>query len=269
MSNSARITLVLHPFNEPATFGGEITGAVTEDDNPVASGDLMVLQAGGTLTVDNPDGENMVVAQTAAACTNGGVFDITAAGVWTYEVDNALDAVQGLGVGETLVDICTVTADDDGRNAATVNVVITITGVNDAPTVTVDISSPTGIGSSAVNGREVNPGAVLTLTATVVDPDVNDVLRFYGWSIVFDLGDPNIGSLGTYSDGGAATTTWTAPASILGLHSLNLMVTVRRLQTGAMFHRCRHGHRACLRMRWFSPLPSPTSFTRKASPSPT
>ncbi len=198
LSNTATTTLTLHPTN---AFGGVTTGAVTEDDNPVSSTivpSTMVLQTGGTLTVAGG-----VTAQTNFACTDG-IFNIDAAGVWTYEVRNDLTAVQGLGVGETRVDTCPVAAVDTALIPATVDVAITITGVNDAPTVTVDLSSPTGTASSIALGDELNPGTVLTLTSTVVDPDVNDVLT-YAWRAI--VGPSNVGS---FSDATAAVTTWTA-----------------------------------------------------------
>ncbi len=199
LSNTATTTLTLHPTN---AFGGVTTGAVTEDDSPVSSTivpSTMVLQTGGTLTVAGG-----VTAQTNFACTDG-IFNIDAAGVWTYEVRNDLTAVQGLGVGETRVDTCPVAAVDTALIPATVDVVITITGVNDAPTVTVDISSPTGTASSIALGDELNPGTVLTLTSTVVDPDVNDVLT-YAWRALVGPSD-----VGSFSDATAAVTTWTAP----------------------------------------------------------
>ena len=41
-----------------------------------------------------------------------GSLTIDADGSWTYEVDNALPAVQSLGTGETLTDTVTVTSVD-------------------------------------------------------------------------------------------------------------------------------------------------------------
>ena len=181
LSSTATTTLTLHPTN---AFSGVTTGAVTEDDNPVSSTivpSTMVLQTGGTLTVAGG-----VTAQTNFACTDG-IFNIDAAGVWTYEVRNDLTAVQGLGAGETRVDTCPVAAVDTALVPATVNVAITITGVNDAPTLTLVASSPTGIGRLIdLFGDELNPGGVITLTATAVDPDVNDALTF-AWTEVPEI----------------------------------------------------------------------------------
>ena len=41
-----------------------------------------------------------------------GTFTMTAAGVWTYTLDNANSAVQALNVGDTLTDTFTVTTVD-------------------------------------------------------------------------------------------------------------------------------------------------------------
>ena len=53
---------------------------------------------------------------------------MTAAGVWTYTLDNANSAVQALNVGGTLTDTFTVTTVDGTAKLVT----ITITGSNDA-----------------------------------------------------------------------------------------------------------------------------------------
>ena len=57
-----------------------------------------------------------------------GSFTMTAAGVWTYTLDNANSAVQALNVGGTLTDTFTVTTVDGTTQLVT----ITITGSNDS-----------------------------------------------------------------------------------------------------------------------------------------
>ena len=107
--------------NEPAWFGGELAGTLTEDDATV----------GGALLIINPDGLNRVEAATATA-GDYGAFTITAAGVWNYDLNNELPAIQGLFTAEFKTDTFTVTAADDGDTPATMALTVTITGVNDA-----------------------------------------------------------------------------------------------------------------------------------------
>ena len=61
-----------------------------------------------------------------------GSYTLTAAGVWTYTLDNNNPAVQALNVGQTLTDTFTVTTVDGTAQLVT----ITINGANDAAVIT-------------------------------------------------------------------------------------------------------------------------------------
>ena len=61
--------------------------------------------------MDNPANTFTAVGPTASA-GGFGSFTMTAAGVWTYTLDNANSAVQALNVGGTLTDSFTVTTAD-------------------------------------------------------------------------------------------------------------------------------------------------------------
>jgi VCBS repeat-containing protein len=76
---------------------------------------------------------------------------VTAAGVWTYTLDNNNAAVDALAVGATLNDSFTVTAIDGTAQLVT----ITITGTNDTPVVT-----------AAVDSGVVTEGPLPVMTAT-------------------------------------------------------------------------------------------------------
>jgi len=56
---------------------------------------------------------------------------IDANGAWTYEVDNALEAVQSLGRGQFLTETLTVSSEDGTEQ----NIEITITGTDDTPVI--------------------------------------------------------------------------------------------------------------------------------------
>ena len=57
-----------------------------------------------------------------------GSYTLTAAGVWTYTLDNSNAAVQALNAGETLTDTFTAVTTDGTQQLVT----ITINGRNDA-----------------------------------------------------------------------------------------------------------------------------------------
>jgi hypothetical protein len=88
---------------------------------------------------------------------------MTAAGVWTYTLDNTNSAVQALNVGGTLTDTFTVTTIDGTARLVTV----TITGSNDAA-----IISGTAIGS-VIEAGGITPG-IPTATGALTDTDVDN-----------------------------------------------------------------------------------------------
>ena len=100
----------------------------------------------GQLTITDPDaGEAHVVAQTNAHGTYGD-FSIDANGAWTYTGNGAHDE---LTAGQQVQDQFTVTSQD---GTATRTVTVTITGTNDAATVSSDSKSVTeGDTAAALN----------------------------------------------------------------------------------------------------------------------
>ncbi|MEN0039464.1 MAG: Ig-like domain-containing protein [Cellvibrio sp.] len=139
-STPATASITVTPVNDPAQIGGTLSGDVKEDTPAQTT-------ASGTLTIVDPDaGEQAFVVQTNAPGTYGS-FSITAAGAWTYNIDNSKSAVQALKEGETKTESFTVASID----GTTKNVVITVTGTNDGPVAVADTAI-------------VNQDAVLTLT---------------------------------------------------------------------------------------------------------
>ncbi|RIX26970.1 VCBS domain-containing protein, partial [Sphingomonas edaphi] len=88
----------------------------------------------GTLVVNDADlGENVFHAPDAGALT-GTYGDFTfnpLSGGWTYTLDNSLATTQGLDDGESVTETLTVTSID---GSASYDIVVTITGADDAPT---------------------------------------------------------------------------------------------------------------------------------------
>ena len=116
---------------------GPVTGTVVEaggvangtPGTPTATGDLNCHRRrqserrldGGQLTA-------------TAAPTAYGTYTLTAAGVWTYTLDNSNATVQALNVGDTLTDRFIVTTIDGTSQLVT----ITIDGANDAAVISGD-----------------------------------------------------------------------------------------------------------------------------------
>ena len=138
---------------------GAATASIVEDAATVSG----VLPA----PVD-PDLHDVVsfVPQTAALGLYG-TLSIDAGGNYTYTLNNALPAVQGLGVGEKLTDTFTFTVSDNHGDTATNTLTLTINGTNDVPTV----------GAAAASIIE-DAATVIGKLPTPVDPDLHDVVSF-------------------------------------------------------------------------------------------
>ena len=82
----------------------------------------------------DPDAGDVLsfAARTNAAGVYG-TLSLDASGHYTYILNNALSAVQGLGVGESLTDTFTFTVSDGHGGTATNTLTVTINGTNDAP----------------------------------------------------------------------------------------------------------------------------------------
>ncbi|MCE2517423.1 MAG: VCBS domain-containing protein [Alphaproteobacteria bacterium] len=111
-------------------FGGDMSGSVTEDDATTAT---------GILTVTDPDGGTVpnLALQSSPTGTYGSIA-LQGEGnrTWIYTLDSTRAATNALNAEESVVDSFTVIVDGV---TATIN--ITVTGVNDAPVITVDEAS--------------------------------------------------------------------------------------------------------------------------------
>ena len=147
------ITVTVTDVDDISVFGGDLTGAVTEDDSAANS-------ATGTLTItDEDDTDPTIIAQDATGTY--GSFSIAADGVWTYTLDNNDPDTNALDDGEDVTDTVNVTASDSN----TQNVVITISGNDDPPTIT----GPAPPVTFAENGTN----AIATYSAT--DPEGHSI----------------------------------------------------------------------------------------------
>ena len=149
----------------------EITGSITEL-NDGASGELtQTLSDSGSFTIaDVDDLDVQTVDYTAVATGYLGSFSVTVgdnttgdnAGRidWDFEVSDS--DVDYLADGQTLIQTYTVTVDDGEGGTVDQNIIITLTGTNDAPTVVATTEITGGI-------TELNDGASGELTQTLSD----------------------------------------------------------------------------------------------------
>lgn len=164
----------------------DATGTITFDDMDLSDVPTASILPGATIT-----GGTVVLsaAQSAALLDNltlGTVVD-NADGSgsvgWTYTVPNG--EIDFLGAGETVQLTFTVQIDDNNGDTDTQNVVITITGSNDAPTVT---------SGATASVNENAAASTVVYVATASDPDTGDSIT---WSLTgTDAGLLNIDSSG-------------------------------------------------------------------------
>ncbi|WP_247518179.1 VCBS domain-containing protein [Bradyrhizobium sp. 190] len=160
-------TIAINGTNDAAIISGATNGTAIEASSVAntALGTLGTLSATGKLTstdVDDAPNTFAAVGTPAASAGGFGTFTMTAAGVWTYAVNDANSGVQALNVGDKLTDSFTVTTIDGTSQVVTV----TINGANDAAIISGAIT-----GSVTEDGgtKYDSPTAAGTLTATDVD----------------------------------------------------------------------------------------------------
>ena len=151
---SVLITLQDNDAAPPSGITGEFTGAVTERGalNP---GQIEI--ATGTLVLTS----GTFIEQTGTSSTYGS-FDLGTDGTWTYTLDNASVVTNALAAGEEMTDEFTVTTTGDPTGTVT----ITVTGADDAPTIT-------GVNFGGQVTEDDAAMTTVTGTLTVTDPDSN------------------------------------------------------------------------------------------------
>ena len=177
--------------------------SVAEDGPLVADGNVLTGSGGGDANatdgvadVRGADGANVTAVSFGA--TNGtvgsalsgtyGSLTLNANGSYSYTLDNANLAVQGLSAGETLSEIFTYTITDGDGDTSTTTLTITINGTDDVVTV----NGLDGAGAEEVvneddlaDGSSPNPAALTqTGSFSVTTPDGLDDLTVGGTAIV-------------------------------------------------------------------------------------
>ena len=120
------VTVTINGTNDAAIICGKTTGSVIEagcheHGKPIATGKL------ADTDVDNAPNTFTPVSSPKESAGGYGTFTMTAAGVWTYKLDNDNCAVQALNSCDTLTDTFTITTIDGTPQVVT----IAIHGTND------------------------------------------------------------------------------------------------------------------------------------------
>ena len=157
---------------------GDDKGTVTEDTT---------LTASGKLDVTDPDAGEAVFKPVTDFKGQYGTFSIDANGNWTFKLDNDAKAIQQLGAKDSLTEKFTVTTAD----GTTGQVVITINGTNDKPTIT-------GLATGAVKDGQ------LTTSGQLTQHDI-DATDKHTWSV----NDNGKGQYGTFTVDGTGKWTYT------------------------------------------------------------
>ncbi|HKJ53352.1 MAG TPA: VCBS domain-containing protein, partial [Gammaproteobacteria bacterium] len=163
--NSQVVTITINGADDASVISGTTAGAVTEDAGVPATGTLTITDTDTSDTPSFPD-----VAPTAGDNAYGN-FEMTS-GAWTYTLDNANAAVQGLDVGESISDTFTFVATDGNTQVVT----ITVSGSEDSPSVDNPLADQSatedvafGYTFPANTFGDVDTSDTLTYTATLAD----------------------------------------------------------------------------------------------------
>jgi VCBS repeat-containing protein len=152
--NIATVTIEVDGLNDPAAIKGDNVGKVKEDVTAVATGQVTVSD------VDH-DQAQPAVASNVTSDNGYGTWSVDDTGKWTYTLDNTNPDVNALPEGATKTDTFTIVSAD---GTASHTVTITITGTNDVPTITGDIT-----GDVSENFLSTTTGKL-----TVTDPDTGE-----------------------------------------------------------------------------------------------
>ncbi len=156
--------------SSPAAATGTAVEAGNTDAGATVAGTPTV---SGTLTASDVDQGSVTTWTVANGTGNYGTLAITAAGVWTYTLDNANAATQALAEGQTGKETFTATVSDGQGGTATQVITVDVTGTNDSPVVAAALSAA---------GAEDGAAIVVNLLSGASDVDAGALLKVSGVS---------------------------------------------------------------------------------------
>src|SRR5204863_34921 len=165
------------------------------------------------------DVETLTTSLVSSGTGSFGSLVLGTNGAYTYTLNNASGAVQGLDDGETLTDTFTYAA-SDGTTSTNTTLTITIFGTNDAPTVAADTNWTKVEGPTSTTGnvlQDVNHDAAPSGTfADHADSDTDIE------ALTTTLVSSGTGSFGTLVLGTNGAYTYTLNNSNTSVHSSTL-----------------------------------------------
>jgi VCBS repeat-containing protein len=210
LSANQTFTININGVNDAAVISGTTAGSVIEAGG-VANATSDTPTATGTLTdadVDDTPNTFTAVSSPTATARGHGTFTMTAAGLWTYTLNEADSAVQALNVGGTLTDIFTVTTVDGTAKVVTV----TIDGTNDAAVI-----------SGATAGSVIEPGCATpdapATTGTLTDTDVDNTPNTF---TAVSSPTASTGGFGSFTMTAAGAWTYTLDEGSSAVQALNV-----------------------------------------------
>jgi VCBS repeat-containing protein len=211
------ITVTIHAQNDSAVITGTASGGVTEAGG-VGNGTPGTPSATGNL--DSTDVDNVADAWQAVAAggttANGyGSYQLSAAGVWIYTLNNSNAAVQALNVGGTLTDSFTALTADGTAQLVTV----TINGANDAAVITGDAAGDVTEAGGVANGTPGTPTDTGDLDSTDVDNTAD------AWQAV-GAGAASANGYGSYAVTAAGVWTYSLNEANAAVQALNGAATL-------------------------------------------
>ena len=206
------VTITITGTNDAAVISGTTSGNVTEaggvnNGTPIATGDL------NSTDVDNLPNDSW---QKAVGTATYGAYRLTAAGVWTYILNNNNPDVQALNVGDPpLADSFTALTADGTAQVVT----ITITGANDAAVISGTATGTVTEAGGVNNGTPGTPTATGDLNSTDVD-NAGD-----SWQAVA-AGTASAGGYGSYALDATGAWTYTLNDNNPDVQALNGTATL-------------------------------------------
>lgn len=160
-SNTVTVTIDVAGSNDAPTANDDAFGPVAEDST-------MNITAPGVLGNDtDPENDPLQVSASDNSSSQGAVVTVNADGSFSYD-PTAAAALQALPQGGSTTDSFTYTANDGSLDSLPATVSITVTGVNDPPTVN----------DAAFSIAEDTANSSVVGTPVSNDVDTGDVLTF-------------------------------------------------------------------------------------------
>ncbi|MDC5849814.1 VCBS domain-containing protein [Vibrio europaeus] len=166
--------------NDGPSIKGDVAKTIREDTASFS----------GQLQDGDPDADDTHLWSPSNLVGNYGSFTMTSIGAWVYSLNNALEEIQELNPNQTLQENFTVEVVDSYGETDSRDVVITIRGTNDLPTVSGDIA-----------GTFVEDQAAPDITGvmTLSDIDDADTPSFIANSYQGNFGQFDINQAGEWS----------------------------------------------------------------------